>query len=291
MQVVIHAGAHNTDDDRLVNCLSDNRELLARYGTNVPEPLNYRRLIRDILHQANDGGLSKDARDVVVDAISHDGAIDRLVLSNPGFFGTPKMAVGVGLFYAPAELRLDLFRQMFPDDEIELFFAIRNPATFLPSLLDKTPFTAIDELLRGTDPTHMRWSEMVARIRNSHPDIPVTVWCNEDTPLIWSQVVREIAGIDPNVEFSGEFSILLDIMTRPGQQRFKAYMDSHPGMTEVQKRRVITAFLDKFADEDAIEEELDLPGWTAELVETLTEIYDEDVYEIERVQGVQMITP
>lgn len=291
MQVVLHAGAHNTDDDRLVNCLSDNREILAKFGTNVPDPNNYRRLVRDILHQAQDSGLSADARDVLVDAISHDGAVDRLILSNPGFFGTPKMAVGGGLFYTAAELRLDLFRQMFPDDEIELFFAIRNPATFLPALLEKTPFKVMEKLLRSSDPTHMRWSEMVARIRNSHPDIPVTIWCNEDTPLIWSQVVREVAGIDPTVEFTGEFSLLMDIMTPPGQQRFKSYMDSHPGMTEGQKRRVITAFLDKFADEDAIEEELDLPGWTAELIEALTEIYDEDVYEIQRLQGVQMITP
>ncbi|WP_294608974.1 hypothetical protein [uncultured Roseovarius sp.] len=291
MQVVIHAGAHNTDDDRLVNCLSDNREILANYGTNVPDPMNYRRLIRDILHKAEGDGLSDDARDILVDAISHDGAVDRLILSNPGFFGTPKMAVGGGLFYAAAELRLDLFRKMFPDDEIELFVALRNPATFLPALLEKTPFTVMDDLLRGSDPTHMRWSEMVARIRNSHPDIPVTLWCNEDTPLIWSQVVREVANIDPTVEFTGEFSLLIDIMTPPGQQRFKTYMESHPGMTEVQKRRVIAAFLDKFADEDAIEEELDLPGWTAELIDELTEIYDDDVYEIERIQGVQMITP
>jgi len=291
MQVVIHAGAHSTDDDRLVNCLSDNREILAEFGTNVPDPGKYRRLVRDTLHQAQDSGLSADARDVLVDAISHEGAVDRLVLSNAVFFGTPKMAVGGGQFYGAAEARLGLFRQMFPDDDIELFFAIRNPATFLPALLDNTPHKVMEKLLRGSDPTHMRWSEMVARIRNSHPDIPVTIWCNEDTPLIWSQVVREVAGIDPTVEFTGEFSLLMEIMTRPGQQRFKAYMERHPGMTEVQKRRVITAFLDKFADEDAIEEELDVPGWTAELIDELTETYDEDVYEIERIQGVQMITP
>jgi hypothetical protein len=168
---------------------------------------------------------------------------------------------------------------------------ICNPATFLPAILEQTKFDSIETYLGGTDPTEMRWSSMVQRIRTSCPDVPLTIWCNEDTPLIWSQVVREVAGIDPTVEFAGEFSLLMEIMTRPGQQRFKAYMDSHPGMTEVQKRRVITAFLDKFADEDAIEEELDVPGWTAELIEGLTEMYDEDVYEIERIQGVQMITP
>jgi hypothetical protein len=137
----------------------------------------------------------------------------------------------------------------------------------------------------------MRWSELIARIRNAHPDLPITVWCNEDTPLIWSQIVREIAGIDATVPIAGEFALLSEIMTKPGLQRFHAYIDSHPGMTEVQKRRVIAAFLDKFADEAAIEEELDVPGWTEAVVNRLTELYDEDLYEIQRLDGVQMITP
>jgi hypothetical protein len=33
-------------------------------------------------------------------------------------------------------------------------------------------------------------------------------------------------------------------------QRFAAYLKSHPEMTEIQKRRVISTFLDKFALEE-----------------------------------------
>lgn len=291
MQVVIHAGAHHTDEDRLINCLSANRDMLAEQGTNVPDPHRYRRLVRDILHQAQDGGLASDARDILVDAISNEGAVDRLVLSNPGFFGTPRMAVGGGVFYGAAEHRLSLFRQLFPDDQIELFIGLVNPATFLPPLLKQTDYDTIEGLLRGHEAVHMRWSELIARVRARHPDIPVTVWCNEDTPLIWSQVVREMAGIDPTVAFEGEFSLIEEIMTPPGLERFRGYLASHPGMTEVQKRRVVAAFLDKFADEAAIEEELDVPGWTDALVGTLTELYDEDMFTIGRMEGVQVIAP
>ncbi|WP_297774022.1 hypothetical protein [uncultured Roseovarius sp.] len=291
MQVVIHAGAHHTDEDRLIGCLSANRTMLAEYGTNVPDPSRYRRLLRDILHQAQQTGLGADARDILVDAISEEGAVDRLVLSNPGFFGTPKMSVGSGRFYGAAELRLGLFRQLFPDDQLELFLGLANPATFLPALMAGTEFDTMEGLLRGCEATDLRWSEMIARVRKAHPDIPVTVWCNEDTPLIWAQVVREMAAIDPTVSFKGEFSLIEEIMTGPGLERFHAYMAAHPGMSEVQKRRVIAAFLDKFADEGAIEQELDVPGWTDELVSSLTEIYDEDIFEIERIQGVQIIAP
>ena len=44
-------------------------------------------------------------------------------------------------------------------------------------------------------------------------------------------------------------------MSKEGMQRFAAYLKSHPDMTEIQKRRVISAFLDKFALEEEIEEE------------------------------------
>ena len=62
-------------------------------------------------------------------------------------------------------------------------------------------------------------------------------------------------------------------------------------MSEAQKRRVITAFLDKYALEEEIEEELDMPGWTEELVERMTALYDADVEIIRAMPGVTFITP
>ena len=38
-------------------------------------------------------------------------------------------------------------------------------------------------------------------------------------------------------------------------------------------------------------EEFDLPGWTAEVVDHLTEAYEEDIYRISRMPGVNFIAP
>ena len=54
---------------------------------------------------------------------------------------------------------------------------------------------------------------------------------------------------------------------------------------------MIAAFLDKFAIEDALEEELDMPDWTDELVEQMTEIYDADVAQIQQIPGIRMLLP
>ena len=61
-------------------------------------------------------------------------------------------------------------------------------------------------------------------------------------------------------------------------------------MPEAQKREVMIAFLGKYAIEDALEEELDLPGWSESLVEELTEIYEHDMDEIAEMAGVRLIT-
>lgn len=291
MQVVIHAGAHMTDEDRLIECLSTNREMLEEQGTNVPAPASYRKLIRDVLQAAQKTRIVDETRDVLLDAILQSDARDRMILSNEGFFGTPKMAVSSGVLYGAAEQRLNYLQRIFRHDHLELFLAICNPATFVPALFGKTPFERIDDFLRGVDPRIIRWSEMISRLRESFPDLPITVWCNEDLPLIWSQVIREMAGLAPTDGFTGEFSFLSEIMTEAGMKRFNAYVSAHPGMSETQKRRVIAAFLDKFAREDAIEEELDVPGWTDELIEELTDLYDDDLYAIQRVPGINLITP
>ncbi|MCI5096467.1 MAG: hypothetical protein MRY77_09145 [Rhodobacteraceae bacterium] len=62
-------------------------------------------------------------------------------------------------------------------------------------------------------------------------------------------------------------------------------------MPVVQKRRVMGAFLDKFAIDDMVEDELDLEGWTEELVDEMTERYEEDTYVIQQMPGVNLIAP
>jgi hypothetical protein len=56
-----------------------------------------------------------------------------------------------------------------------------------------------------------------------------------------------------------------------------------------QRRRVVSAFLDKFAIPDKIEIGIDLPGWTEDTIRMLTESYDADVARIRAMPGVTFI--
>ncbi len=291
MQIIFHAGAHGTDEDRLLKCLLRNKEQLARHGTAVPGPGKYRTLLKEAYKAMLSAPPARDAREVLLDAILDDERADRLILSNEHFFGSQRYAVDGNTLYPLAEERLDQTRQLFHMDRVELFLAIRNPASFLPLVLRKASARRLHEVLSTTDPMALRWSELLVRIRAALPDLPITVWCNEDTPLIWGQLLREMAGLEHGTPVEGELDLLAEIMTPEGMRRLQSYLAARPGLNEIQRRRVHAAFLDKFAIEEAVEEELDLPGWTDELVETLTELYDEDVLRIQNIPGVTLIAP
>ncbi len=293
MQVIFHSGAHSTSEDRLMKCLLVNKNEFAESGTAVPGPGRYRNLIKSsckALENA-DAEPSEDARDILIDSMLDGENADRIILSIPSFFSTKSYALSKGVIYPQAGKRLVQLKKLFPHDQVELFLAIRNPATLLPDIFRGAPTSRVNYALGETDLLSLRWSDTISSIHAATPELPITVWCYEDSPLIWAQVIREMGGLEHGQKIKGGFDLLSSIMSHEGMKRFRSYLHQNQSLTEVQKRRVIAAFLDKFAMEDEIEEELDLPGWTEDLVNTMTEIYDEDIYDIQRIPGVTLIAP
>lgn len=293
MQVILHTGLHCTDEDRILKCLLRNSEAWRHDGVSVPGPSTYRQLLTDSINRIGAAQPAPDVREILLDAIlTEDPAqIDRLVLSNDNFFCVPKLMFSGGRVYRKAEARLATFARIFAQDDVELFMGLRDPASFLPAAFAATPHTDFLDFLSGVEPMHLRWSDLIRRIRADVPQMPITVWCNEDTPLIWGQVIREMAGIEITRKITGAFDVFASIISREGMKRFRALLKENPTINEMQKRRVMSAFLDKYALDEAIEEELDLPGWDAAYVDMLSELYEDDMYEISRIPGVTVIAP
>lgn len=291
MQIVLHAGAHFTDEERLLKSLLKNKSVLTTQGVAVPGPGKYRALIRDTLLAMRTDPPAADAREVLIDAILDDETADRMILSNANFFCAPRGAIRNSQLYPNAMMRLAQLQKIFRGDQIELFIGMRNPVSFLPAVFERSPKETFEEFIKGTDPAAVRWSDMLAGISEALPDVSMTVWCNEDTPLIWEQIIREMAGVSPNFEVDGAFDLIADIMTPEGLSRLRSYLGEKSGLTEVQKRRIVSAFLEKYAIEDQIEEELDVPGITEDMVDHISDLYDEDMLEVARVPGVTFLGP
>jgi hypothetical protein len=137
----------------------------------------------------------------------------------------------------------------------------------------------------------LRWSEVVDRILDRNPGIPLTVWCDEDTPLIWQDVLQAVSGHAPGTALEDSWDLLAQIMSVEGMKRMQAYLASHAVTTPELRRKVVTAFLDKFAVKDRLSLGIEVPGWTADTIEDLTEAYDQDVALIRATEGVRLIEP
>lgn len=291
MKLVLHVGAHFTEEDRMMKCLLRNADDFAKKGTSVPGHTRYRGILRETLNAMVSAQPSEMARDVLMDAILDDNQAQRVILSDANFFRTPKTAFQQGMFYPSAPVRMMRLAQIFEGDDVEIFMAIRNPATLLPILYSKSDTKDPTAFWGGRDPCDVVWSDTVNLLREAVPNVPITIWCNEDTPLLWAHIIRQMAGLEDSEKIIGGFDLLSSIMSAEGMKRFRAYLKDHPIMTEHQKRRAIAAFLDKYAMDAEVEEELDMQGWTEEVVDDMSEAYDEDVAAIAQLPGVRVLMP
>lgn len=291
MEIVFHIGANCTDEDRLLKSLLRNTGVLRQDGVKVPGPSKYRRLLRETIQNLNGASPAPDTRQILLDAILDDDPTERLVMSNANFICIANRIFENGAFYALAEMKIQGLLDLFPGDDITLCLAIRNPATFIPETFAASKFDDLATFMRGLPATQVRWSDLITRIRFAAPSCPLTVWCNEDTPMIWGRLMRHMTGVPLNVPLVGTFDLLRTIMAREGIERMEAYLKANPPPTPRHEEKIALAFLNKYAVDDLLEDEVDLPDFDQALVTDLTDRYEADVELIKTLPGVKFIAP
>ncbi len=291
MQVVFHLGAPCTDAGLLLQSLVKNRARLADDGILVPGQQRYRPLLRDTMRALKGRPASFDVQEALLDAIVDEAQVDRLIFSDPRLICINRLVVQGAQIWPMIDRQIANLRALFPHSKPEIFIGLRNPATLIPALFTGSKFGDFGEFTTDMQPHAVTWSEMLRRLTLAHPGLSVTVWCNEDTPLLWGQILREIADVPFDFPLRGTDDLIETIMDKTGFKRLQRYMAENPPQSEIQRRRIIGAFLDRYAIDTEIEEELDLPGWTPALIEHLTQSYDDDMAEIARVPGVTLLSP
>ena len=233
MQIALHVGAHCTDEDRLLKCLRKNVESLAEQGIAVPEVSQYRPAIRDALAGPQNDILAQDDAQPPLQALLGDEEVGRIVLSHDSFFGVPGRSVEDNVLYTTVGHRGPRLRNLFAGCEVEFFIGLRDPASFIPAVFERIQQPDFAVFLGGSDPLELRWSGMIKRLRDAVPDAPVTVWCNEDTPLLWNDILKNLSGHDPYTVLAGRDDFLGELMVKGGVQRMRSYLDAHPPQNEI----------------------------------------------------------
>lgn len=291
MQVVFHLGAHSSDEDRLVKTLLRNRDALGRAGCIVPSPMRYRMALRDALMALRGAPADTEAQARLLAVVTDQNPVDRIVFSHEFFLCIPQRVITEQGFYPMAPAKLQPLANLFPQAETEFHMALVNPATLIPALVARIEGASYDSVMAGNDPRDLRWGPVIARMRDAAGGRRLVLWCNEDTPLIWPEVLRRTAGVAADAVLEGDFTILATIMAPEGLDRLQAYLASHPPQGSDQRRKIVSAFLDKFGLADKIEVEVPMPGWTDTLIDEISAAYDADVAAIAQMPGVEFIAP
>jgi hypothetical protein len=292
LRVVFHLGAHQTDQDRLVRSLLKNRDMLARLQIAVPGPGRYRTVLRDVVNRLRGEPATAEAEELLLEAICERDLPEALFLSNENFICLPPRVLDDGRLYTRA-YKTAWLRQLFPRHETVFAIALRDPASFVPALFRARTNRDLDfdDYITGVDPASLRWSEMVETIRARNPGVPIIVWCNEDTPLVWGAVMQAVTGLPEATALTGVLDIALKIVTPEGAAAIAAHFGRPPHFDGPEVREALGRLIEAHARPDVLSEVIDLPGWDAELIGRLTAAYDEDVARIAAMPDVRFISP
>jgi len=292
MDVILHVGAHHTDGGALLRSLLKNSDTLMDWGVAVPGPSRYRKTIGSMVTRLRGDTPTPDAQAALMESLLDGDMPDRIVLSSENFICVPDRVLDDGALYARA-FKTTWLRQLFPEDEVAFAISLRNPATLLSALWrDIRLGGGTYEAFIGTaDPLALRWSRVITQIREANPGSPVIVWCNEDAPFVWPEVMHLVAGVPENDRMEGEDDMLARVMQRAGMILYKEALAKSSSITKEARRSLAMDLLDRYAAEEQLNVEVDVPGWTHDVVNRITDAYDADLEIIRDIPGVILIEP
>ncbi|WP_347139022.1 hypothetical protein [Paracoccus sp. SSK6] len=285
MQMVFHLGVHGTDGDRLLKTLLNNRDWLMQHGTDVITPNRHRGLFEEALMSLKGGPATAEMQQIMLDAVLHSESPVRAVFSTPTFMGAPGRVVGQAGLYPQMGARAAALANLFPDHQVEFFLAIRNPATLIAEVLPIFTGGGYHVLMQGRQPLDLRWRDPIQALLRAVPGHRVVIWCHEDVPLIWPEIARLAGNIPPDAPLKGGTMYLEELLSEEGMARLKEALSTQDRLSVAQRRAISSEVIQGHA----LDQVIDLPGWTQEVVDRVTDNYRADVAEIAVLPGVEFV--
>ncbi|MEW2919390.1 hypothetical protein AB1A64_20145 [Ruegeria sp. ANG10] len=289
MKVAIHAGAAFTDEGRVLNSLKKNSGILKNNGVKFFGARRYNWTFNPIFEKL--GTEAVDLSQNLNSILPNDAHTQRAIFSSGRFAGEPADALQEGQLYPLAGRRMALLEQAFDDNQVELFIGLRNPGSLIPKLLMSLPEGERAEIVRNTDLSCLSWIGMIEDIQDLAPSVQITLWSNEDTPFIWGDIIRALTGLDDSTTLVDEYDLLATLLDEAGQNKVLALSNQIEPQDKSVLHEQLAQIFEEHALPEKIEEELDLPGWSTEIVDAFSELYEQDLERLGAVPGVRVLKP
>lgn len=291
MKMAFYLGGYGTEPDRTIRALMQNRDWMLEHGIEPVPPARQRGLFAEALATLDGATASPQMETVLTEAILDGSVPDRVICAQPSILGTVAQCLGRDGFFMNAGRRMAAAAGLFPSSEAEFYLALRNPATLVPWMLSQLPADEAASLMDRRDPATMRWAPAMRQAVSALAGRPLVIWCHEDTPLIWPEVIRRIATMPADIPLRGGLGLLSDLLTAQGMTQLQAELAAESRLTVAHRREIFTRALTTHARPEAIETTINLPGWDQALVDRMTHDYAQDVAEIAALPGVEFLTP
>ena len=291
MQLVIHAGFAFTDEGRLFQSLHANKRGLTRHGATVLRPRRFWRNFAPVLQTLWTESPTSELQTQLQQLLTIEADTTRMILSSDSFLGVKPVAIHDGQFYPFAGQRLASLDRVLGDTEIEVFLSLLNPGVFIPKVLRSLTDSQCQNIFNNTDLSCLSWLSVIEDIRDLAPNVKLTLWSNEDTPLIWGDILRAMGGLPDGVPLNDEYGLLNSLLNPTGQRVALSLAEQKPVLEREIFQSELMRLLQDYSEPGKLEEEIDLPGWSDEVLSAFSELYEQDLFQIRNMPDIRFLTP
>lgn len=292
MDLRLHIGVHRTATRHLRTALAANRALLAAEGIRVLDPGFAERAFARAIRRHKEGQPLAEVNAELMTTLTGDRDFRRLVIIDPNVSGNLMRPMGTEFFYPRISTTIKRILTVLDGVSLRIFCAVRNPATFIPSAYvgqqRYNPELSFADFVADANLAGLRWSDFLHRVQLKDEQLGITIWRHEDYPFIWRDIAEALTGISNREALVGSTAPRNRGMSLGGALMMHRYLARKPAKDLATFDRIQAVFREKFPSSEGY---ADPEFWPAELMEELTESYEDDWYYIERMEGVQAITP
>ncbi|WP_417248402.1 hypothetical protein [Celeribacter sp.] len=292
MRVNLHVGMHFSRTSRLVRAVRLNEKNFSRYGVKAPPVKGYRTLIKEELARLDGLPPTRDEARALVHSICEESEPRSLVLIEEEWSGAINDAFKDEMLYASIGTNVRQVVELFQTEDVHLSLALVNPATYIAGVLGVERVVGQAKwFVRNVDPEKISWRATIVRLLAEVPDVPITLWAEEDAPLVWARAVRRIADLPDDTPIRATYLALREVLTPEGFDRLRTYLAKFPPKTPAARERVIIAFLNKYDAAPVYGPEGGIEGWDAAALDTITERYEADIAALATHPRITVIQP
>ena len=290
MQLILHLGAHGTDEGRIAAWIARNRETFEGQGIAVPAPSLFLARLSAALDQGRDAD-PRAREEALLRGLGASGARQRMLVSAPGLLGSAADVLAADGFYVrDVARRLHALQTLFGRTRIVAMLAVRRAGGIIPPLWPDDSDAGLAPIPALADDT-LPWARLVATIRRQLPRAGVLAWRHEDWSRVWPQVLDAMVGPGRVLPSAGLFDLAAIGLGAEARLRAGRYVAAHPPSSAGHLRRVIEAFDRRYPAGANPSAARDLPGWLPPRLRELDAGYATEWGDLAGLTGVRVLSP